>query len=87
MPTSNGIRKFITLSKEADTIALSDLDWELKYNLIFSDDISREMYNLDLVPEYYDPDSSYEDDVLAFVRAVTERAKQLELFITNNGLS
>lgn len=42
----------------------SNLSWEEKYELIFS--LDRPDF------EYYDPDTSYEEDVIALVRAWTE---------------
>lgn len=45
-----------------------NLDWEQKYDLIFSERISQEVFRLiDL--DYCDPDTSYEEDVKAFVYA------------------
>jgi len=41
-----------------------ELDWSEKYDLIFSDKISKKVYF-----EYYDPDTSYEEDVTAFMNA------------------
>lgn len=47
------------------------LGWEEKYELIFSDRISRFVFdNCSL--DYYDPDTSYEEDVKAFVNAFNE---------------
>lgn len=43
------------------------LTFEEKYHLIFSDDISLKT-NFD----WYDPDTSYEDDVNAYMSAFTE---------------
>jgi ATP:corrinoid adenosyltransferase len=44
-----------------------DLEAEEKYDMIFSDEISRKV-NFD----YYDPDTSYEEDVAAFMRGFEE---------------
>ena len=38
------------------------LSWEEKYHLIFSDEISMKVSF-----DWYDPDTSYEDDVVAFM--------------------
>lgn len=70
-------REFIRLAREVRRICDTDADWETKYDLVFSPDMSRRMsalYRLD----YYDPDTSYEEDVLAFCRAVNEKADELE---------
>lgn len=48
-----------------------NIDWEITYDKIFSENISRKVLNLvDL--DYCDPDTSYEDDVKAFVSAFQE---------------
>ena len=41
-----------------------------QYDMIFSDAISDKIFNLTTLPDYSDPDSSYELDVQAFVNAV-----------------
>jgi len=53
--------------ERAKRIIASDLEWEDKYGIIFSKEISRK-FNLN----YYDPDTSYEDDVMAFMNALDE---------------
>lgn len=59
--------------ERAKRIFASDLDWSEKYDMIFSEDISRK-FNFD----WYDPDCDYEDDVRAFMSALDEHmAKQL----------
>lgn len=51
----------------AKRIITSDLDWKEKYNMIFSEEISHK-FSLN----YYGPDTSYEEDVLAFMNALDE---------------
>lgn len=58
-----------TIYKKAKRIFESDLDWDKKYDLIFSDDISKRVYHLF---DWYDPDTSYEEDVTYFMRAFEE---------------
>lgn len=50
------------------------LDWEQKYDQIFSDDISVKVFNLVRL-DYCDPDTSYEEDVTAFINAFNEKMK------------
>lgn len=57
--------------KRAKRIIDSDLDWNEKYNMIFSEDISHK-FSLD----YYDPDTSYKEDVMAFMDALDEYMKK-----------
>lgn len=57
-------------------IADPGLSWEQKYDLIFSDAVSRRLFDFckkhGLTFEYYDPDTTYEDDVMAFVHAARD---------------
>lgn len=50
------------LHKKAKRIIASDLDWEVKYDMIFSEDISHKVKF-----DWYDPDMDYEDDVRAWM--------------------
>lgn len=70
------VREWLRLFETATHIFESDIDWETKYNLIFSDDIVGRMstlYRLD----YYDPDQDYSDDVRAWYSAASEKADEL----------
>lgn len=69
-------RKKIKAYEKAKKIINSDLDWEAKYDLIFSDEISRK-FNLD----YYDPDTSYREDVMAFMDALEEYMEKFKGFV------
>jgi len=65
--------------------ALEQKDWQLwhdTYDQVFSDDCSIRIRTLlselfDTGLEYYDPNEDYEDDVLAFRRALDEKIQQL----------
>jgi hypothetical protein len=57
----------------AEKIFESNLDWEDKFDLIFSKEISG---NVKL--NYYDPDTSYEEDVRAFMNAFQKRVNKLD---------
>lgn len=52
----------------------SDLSWEDKYDMIFSEEISRN-FSLD----YYDPDTSYQEDVMAFMGALDDYMRKQEI--------
>jgi hypothetical protein len=45
--------------------------WELKYDMIFNDRVSGKVFEL-ISMDYYDPDTSYQEDVQAFYNALTE---------------
>jgi hypothetical protein len=48
--------------KDAKEIFESSISWEAKYDLIFSDNISKKVSFC-----WYDPDTSYEEDVTYFM--------------------
>ncbi len=52
-----------SLYNKANEILASNISWDAKYDLIFSDEISRQT-NF----EWCDPDMDYEDDIRAFMR-------------------
>lgn len=57
--------------------------WEEKYNMIFSKDISKRVHRIDPGFDYYDPDTTYEEDACAFVRALGDRIAELESWVKN----
>jgi hypothetical protein len=76
--TDESIRELVRLRDRAVLIVDSDASWETKFNLVFSDDLSLRVWELDSGFDYYDPDTTYEDDVRAFVEALQERVADLE---------
>ena len=56
---------------KAEGIVSSNLSWEAKYDLIFSPELSRRVFELARF-NYYDPDATYEEDVMAFFNAFKE---------------
>jgi len=75
------IQDFIAITELAKRIRESDLEWETKYDLIFSNHISVRLRNiaegLGFEVRYYDPDTSYQADVIAFVDAYSTKAFEL----------
>jgi hypothetical protein len=63
---TDDINDYINIYEEAVHIYTSDVEWEEKYDKIFSDEISKKVYHLF---DWYDPDTSYEEDVTAFMIA------------------
>ena len=67
-----GIRK--TLSKLEEIVRDQSMDWDGKFDLIFSDHISIKILAFSrkhgVTLDWYDPDTSYEEDVMAFYNAV-----------------
>ena len=84
MNIKNKIETFNELFTEMENIILSDSEnFKLKYNLIFSknisDPISDLLRELNIKLSYYDPDSSYKEDVMAFYEAIKDIKEELEL--------
>lgn len=75
------IRHFVEISYEIKKIINSSLDWEMKYDLIFCDEISEEIFNSSIELDYDDPDASYEEDVMAFANSVIKKANILRQLI------
>ena len=73
------VRKFLTLTANAVTIRNSSADWETKYDLIFSNEISGAIRQTNITFDWYDPDMGYDDDVIAYVEALEKKARQLTL--------
>ena len=61
----------------------NDLNYEDKYAIIFSPKFSQLFYNileeLNIKFEYYDPDSTYDEDVLAFSNALKDNLERFRL--------
>lgn len=78
---NNVTKQLKNLQKEANEIYNSDIPWETKYKLIFSKNISRRFNELiEEINEhfsYYDPDSDYDDDVIAFMSAMNEKIEEI----------
>lgn len=58
----------------AKRIIDSDLEWKEKYDIIFSEEVSRK-FSLN----YYDTDTSYEEDVMAFMDALDDHMRNQEI--------
>jgi len=54
----------------------SDVTWELKYGIVFSKKVSAKIFSgmkdIGLSTDYYDPDTSYDEDVLAYKNFLEE---------------
>lgn len=76
--------KLKAIYEKADEIINSDLPWKQKYNRIFSQDISHSVFSLvdldySLVGLDYCDDTSYEEDVKAFVNALKDKCQDLNI--------
>jgi hypothetical protein len=78
--TIDKITRYLTLADEVFRIADSNASAETKYDLIFSNALSHalaEMFQID----YYDPDTSYEEDVAAYVAALDAKCSELRQIV------
>lgn len=65
------MEELLNLHMKAREIVESNLSWEAKYDLVFSETLSKRVFQIARGFDYYDPDSSYEADVMAFYTAFT----------------
>lgn len=68
---------FIALADKAVAICDSDASWETKFDLIFSAEISQAIFETRVKFDYYDPDTSYQEDVITYVSAVKAKADEI----------
>lgn len=71
------VRRFVELADLAQRIRDSNGTWETKYDIIFSDDISGAVRATSIDVDWVDPDTTYEDDVCAYVAALMIKAIDL----------
>lgn len=78
MATDRSEDEFLALVALAKNIVETDsLMWEEKYEAVFSSRISKRIQVLGFSPDYYDPDTTYEEDVTAYVNAIGAKADEL----------
>lgn len=70
--TSRKVDAFLELFDEMDRLYYSEASWETKFDLIF--DLAAEIAALGFTVEYYDPDTTYEEDTSACFEAHRQRA-------------
>lgn len=74
MDTMAKVRKFLELARNIMKIYGSEASGKTKYSLIFS--INKEIAEMDMSFDWFDPDSSYEEDVYAYVQALEEKVEE-----------
>lgn len=57
---------------QIENVINSDLSWEAKFDIIFSPELSQQFCKLAPSFDWYDPDTTYEEDVMAFFDAAKE---------------
>jgi len=64
------MKELSRLIDEASEIFHSEADWEVKYDAIFAMNIWQKIREAGFGFDWYDPDTSYEEDVTAYFRAL-----------------
>ena len=82
MTNYHELENIVTLLNTIICHQTDDEGWSRRYNIVFSENISKRavlLYNnlSESKFDYYDPDTSYQEDVEAFVKAITEAFKSL----------
>ena len=76
------ITRYLRLAEEVFLVAESEVPAKTKYELIFSQELSRSLDQL-FVLDYYDPDTSYEEDIAAYITALHEKCAEFRQIIGN----
>lgn len=66
------IQQIVKMIEEAEVIFHSTASWEVKYDSIFAMKISKSIQEVGLRFDYYDPDTSYEEDIRAYWDALNQ---------------
>ena len=85
---NNQLQQLVSNTMNQSVLSDKTDPWETAYGLVFSDLLSKPVHNalreLNQRLDYYDPDTSYEDDVLAFAHAVNEKVEQLQVLLDSD---
>ena len=79
MDNLNQIKDFIEVADQAQRIAESKASWETKFEIIFSDVIMGWIQKSSIEIDWCDPDTTCEEDVLAFVESLRDKARDLKM--------
>lgn len=80
------VQTIVTNAQELDAQKKEDwqhgADWDSVFGLVFNEDTSTAAFaalkNINNSLDYYDPDTSYEEDVMAFANALNEKVTSLQ---------
>ena len=64
-------------------IAHSEVSWQTKFELVFTqaDSVKDAIKGIGIELEWVDPDTSYEDDLMAFIQALDEIGEELGIVL------
>lgn len=65
------------LSKWEEEAVLGELSWEDLYDIVFSKKVSKQIYKILPNFTWYDPDTTYQEDVVAFITQFKEYFKTI----------
>ena len=65
------------LSKWEEEAVLGELSWEDLYDIVFSKKVSKRIYKILPNFSWYDPDTTYQEDVVAFITQFKEYFKTI----------
>ena len=60
-------------------INMNNVSWEAKYDFVFSGIMSKTVFKIAPNFDYYDPDTSYEEDTTAFVSALEKYINEITI--------
>ena len=66
------IQKIFDAIEQAEAIVDSNASWETKFNIVFAMGIHRDIREIEPDFDWYDPDTSYQEDVSSYVLALRE---------------
>ena len=73
---NNNLELLVLYTTAVSIMENTNLDWEEKYDLIFSKDLSKRVFAIAKDSgAWYDPDTTYEEDVNAFFEQFTQYIK------------
>lgn len=78
----NKYQELLIINNKIQKLIDENVSWEIKYDLVFCENVSRRVFTLlkelNVSFDYYDPDTSYEEDLMAFANALKEKLEKLE---------
>ena len=66
------IKEIVAKIKEVETIFNSTASWEIKYDAIFAMKVHHLIREYGFTFDWYDPDTSYEEDVTSYFRSLEQ---------------
>ncbi len=79
------IKKFIKYSDVIQDVIQRNIAWKAKYNIVFSENMWSMIEGVDIDVHWFDPDTSYKEDVMSYAGAVKAIADELKEVIDENG--